>query len=102
MRPTSRILFGAFIALCWSGLATANPPDPTTSLDPSVFREVSNIQLDSAFEEFVSQDSGRSIRGLSGPSSMDCDDARTKADIETCVVTTRAPRNPAPAALAQH
>jgi hypothetical protein len=102
MQPTLKILFGGFLAICWSSLATANPPDPTQSLDPAVLRAITNMQLDSAFERFVSQGSDRAIYHLSGPSSMTCESAGMLDGIETCVVTTMAQSKSRPAALAQY
>jgi hypothetical protein len=100
MRLTPRILFGALLALCWSGLATANPRDPTESLDPSVFRALTNMQLDAAFETVVSQGSDQTIYRLCGPSSMTCEADGTSDGIETCVVTTIVPSKSMPAARA--
>ena len=101
MRFTSCLMFTALMALCWSGLAVANPNDKTSSLDASAFRAVTNLQLDSAFESFVSQGRGQSFYGLAGPSSMECSAAAMQGGIETCVVTTQSPMSAVPAALAQ-
>jgi hypothetical protein len=90
------------LAFCWSGLANANPQDPTQSLNPSVFRAITHMQLDAAFERFVSHGRSGSIYGLSGPSSMSCTAAEMHGGIETCVVTTSGPSKSMPAALAQH
>ena len=103
MRPLSRILFGVLLALCWSGLATADPHDPSQSLDVSAFRAVTNMQLDAAFERFVSRGGGQSLRGLAGPSSMECTNPAMHGGIETCVVRSSSPATSTiPAALAQH
>jgi hypothetical protein len=99
MRFTSRLIFAALIALCWSGLAVANPNEPTPSLDTSALRAVTNMQLDSAFERFVSQGRGQTIHGLAGPSSMDCSAALVEDGIETCLVTTQNPVSAVPLSL---
>lgn len=100
MRPLSRILFGVSLALCWSGIATAGPTGPTQSLDPSTLRAITTMQLDIAFERFVSFENFQPLHGLTGPSSMDCTNTATQDGIETCVVTTRGPASSMPAALA--
>jgi hypothetical protein len=105
MRFTSRILFGTFIALCWTGLAHADPSDTDQGLDPSVLRAVMNMQLDSAFEGVITQSNRQAINGLAGPSSMDCTNSVVATSIETCVVTAVhavTEVNAMPAALAQH
>ena len=104
MRPLIQILSGALFTLCLSigGVAAADPDSEVQPLDSAVFQTVTDMQLDTAFERFVSEGSDRSLPGLSGPSSMDCTDKTIKDGIETCVVTTRAPSNSIPAALAQH
>jgi hypothetical protein len=101
MRFISRLMFTALIALCWSGLAVADPNESMPSLDASAFRAVTNMQLDSAFESFVSQGRGQSIHGLAGPSSMNCSAAAMQGEIETCLVTIQSPMSAVPAALAQ-
>ena len=101
MRPISRILFGVSIALCWSGIATAGPLAPAHSPDPSTLRTITNMQLDIAFERFVSlEENIQTLHGLLGPSSMDCTNAVLNDGIETCVVTTRSHASAMPAALA--
>ncbi len=102
MRFISRFLLGATLVLCWSGIANANPNENDASLDPAVFRAVTQMQLDAAFEAFVARGHGHWIHGLSGPSSMSCENARMQDGIETCVVTASRPTNSMPAALAQH
>jgi hypothetical protein len=102
MRPTPNIILGALLALCWSGLATANPLDPAQPLDPAVLRAMTNMQLDSAFERFVSQGNHQAIYRLSGPSSMTCESSGMLDGIETCVVTTVAYSKSTRAALAQY
>ena len=102
MRPLSRTLLGVLLAFCWGGLATADPHNPIQSLDPSAFRAVTNIQLDTAFERFVSRGSSQPLYGLAGPSSMDCTSPATQDGIETCVVTSSGPTTSIPTALAQY
>lgn len=100
MRPLSRILFGVFIAISWSGAAAANPHSPSQTLEPSAFRAVTHLQLDLAFERFVLLGQAETLLGLAGPSSMDCTRAATHDGIETCVVTTDGIAASMPAALA--
>ena len=100
MRPLSRILFGVSLALCWSGMATAGSLAPSQPLDPSTLRTITSMQLDLAFERFVSLESIQTLHGLLGPSSMDCTNAALHDGIETCVVTTRSHASVMPAALA--
>ena len=100
MRSLSRILFGVFLALCLCGTATADPHDPSQTLDPSVFRTITNLQLDLAFERFVTLGTAETLQGLAGPSSMDCTAAAARGGIETCVVTTARLAASIPAALA--
>jgi hypothetical protein len=95
------MLFGVFLAICWSGAATADPQNPTQSLDPSAFRAVTSLQLDLAFEQFVSLEAIEALHGLAGPSSMDCTSALAHDGIETCTVTTVRLAGSMPAALAQ-
>ena len=114
MRFTSRILCGTFIALCWTGLAHADPSDTNQRLEPSVLRAVMDMQLDSAFEGVITQSNRQAINMLAGPSSMDCTSSAVAAGIETCVVTTVSAVNAVtavhavtavnaiPAALAEH
>lgn len=101
MRPLTRIFFGVLLALCCSGLAVADPHDPTQSLDSSTIRRLTLVQLDTAFERSASEGSGMSLYGLGGPSSMDCTSSPLQAGIETCVVTTRRRATSMPAALTQ-
>ena len=100
MKILSRILFIALIALCWTGTAVANADETGPAVDASALRAATNIQLDLAFESFVSQDGGASLNGLAGPSSMVCSRAAMSGGTETCVVTTDQIRTTSPAALA--
>lgn len=101
MQAQFRILFGVLFALCWSGIATADPLDPDQSLDPAAFRAVTTTRLDVAFEQFVTRGSGQSLGGLAGPSSMNCTRAKMGDGTETCVVTAKSPSPSRPAALAR-
>jgi len=101
MPSFSRLIFTALIALCWSGLAAASPDDDSRSLDASTLRAITNIQLDAAFESFVSEGRAHVLHGLAGPSTMSCSVAVTPDGIETCLVTTENPTTTVPAALAQ-
>ena len=101
MKPLSRFMLTALIALCWSGLAAADPTDASPSVDASALRAVTNIQLDLAFESFVAEDGSPALTGLTGPSSMECSGTAMHGGIETCLVTTDRIANLSPAALAQ-
>jgi hypothetical protein len=101
MRSLSQILSAVLLALCWSDLALAEPPDASQPLDPAVLATVTDMQLDSAFEKFVSRDKEHSLYALTGPTTMDCRNAPTVNDPETCVVTGSDLIAP-PTALAQH
>ncbi len=102
MQSTNRVLLGALLALCCSGLASANSHEVTATVDTADLRAVTHMQLDGALEEFASVESRPPIQELSGPSSMDCKDARLNDEVETCVVTTSGPIKPMPAAMAQN
>ncbi len=102
MRPIVRIFFTALIALCWSGLATADTTEPTAQIEPSAIRALLNIDLDHDFESIVLPDSQQRLPGLAGPSSMDCSGAESNGGIETCLVTTTTMASTVPAALTQH
>lgn len=101
MRPIRRILFGVSLALCWSGVAIADPDDPTQSPNPSSFQAVTHLKLDTAFERFVLQGIRQPLFSLAGPSSMHCTKATMHGGIETCTVTTSRRSTSVPAALAQ-
>ena len=101
MRPISKILFMALIALCWSSLASADPQNQGQSLDASRFAAVTNLQLDMVFERFATLGSNPGFHGLTGPTAMDCSNDAIRAGLETCVVTSSGPAPSMPAALAQ-
>ncbi len=100
MKPASRIMFTALIALCCSGLAAANPNEATTSADASELRAVTTAQLDLAFESFVSEDGSSQLTGLAGPTTMECSGGAMHGEIETCLVTTDRIGSTSPASLA--
>jgi hypothetical protein len=102
MKPVSRSIFVALIALCWSGLAVANPEDSSPSVDTSDLRAVTNVRLDLAFESFVSEDGADALTGLAGPTTMECSGTAMRGEIETCLVTTDRLASTSPASLAQH
>jgi len=102
MRPIVGIFFTALIALCGSGLASADTTVPTAQVEPSAIRALLNIDLDHDFETIVLPDSQQRLPGLAGPSSMDCSGTESNDGIETCLVTTTMMALTVPAALAQH
>ena len=102
MRPIPKFFITALIAFCWSSLASADPHSPGRSIEPSRFAKITNLQLDAAFESFVSRGNRVVLYGLAGPSTMDCSSKAVSAGLETCVVTSSGPPISMPAALAQH
>ena len=108
MQSTNSVVLGALLALCFSGLATANSPEAPTATPDTVneadLRAVTHMQLDVALEAFASVESGPPIQELSGPSKMDCEEAHLKPeDVETCTVTHDGPgKQVSPAAMAQN
>lgn len=105
MRLIFRILSGALIAPCWSGLANADPQAWSQPLDVAAIRAITTVQLDAAFENFVSREYHPSFAGLAGPSAMvcikDCQTAEISEPTEICVVTADGPTRMMPAALAK-
>ncbi len=105
MQPIFRFLLTALFAMSWTGLAVADTTDSADSLDPSVLRAITNMQLDSVFEETLAtktKEDRRSLHSLAGPTSMDCTNSVMRDGIETCVVSTHGNAVAVPAALAQH
>ena len=103
MRPLSHLVFSALLALSWTSLASAETPTNSSSLEANAFEAVSGIQLDDAFEKSTARNSKDSLLALAGPTSMDCRNAATRSEFETCVVTAEGkPQATVPTALAQH
>ena len=100
MEPVSRVVFTVLIALFLSGLATADPSDSPAPIDPSVLRAFTFVELDLAFESFVSEDGSNQLTGLAGPTLMECSGSTVSDAAETCLVTVDRLTNPSPAALA--
>lgn len=101
MRPLSRFVLVAALALGWSSLASAGTPDGDPSIDPSHFSMVADVELDSAFESAMGSDIS-ALYALGGPSTMDCKAAVRRGELETCVVRADGDASTVPAALAQH
>ena len=101
MRPRFRMIVALLLVLTSSGLAKADH-EPATALDASNLRAVTTMQLDAVFEAMIARNHARRLHGLAGPSSMRCAPSAALGGVETCVVTTRQPTNPVPAAIAQH
>ena len=104
MRPLSPFSFVALLALTWTGLASAETPNTAPPIGPSEIAAVADMQLDDAFEKTAADDSDDFLHQLAGPTSMDCKNALTRTDAETCVVTVvdGSTMTAPPAALAQH
>ena len=103
MQPRSHFAFAALLALFWTGLASAESPDINPALEPGAFAAATEMHLDDALEKSGPLGSDDFLRGLAGPSSMDCTYAITRSELETCVVSVESePRTAVPAALAQH
>ena len=97
MRPRSRILFTALLALSWSGLALADENQPGQADAPT------HLELDVAFEQAANEVGRESLLERPGPTSMDCQHPLTPNDLETCVVTIAAsPHVGMPAAIAHY
>jgi hypothetical protein len=103
MQALSHFAIAALLALTWSGLASAESPDANPSIESGLLASVTEMKLDQAIEESGPLGSDDFLRGLAGPSSMDCTHAVTRSDFETCIVSVEgSPRTAVPAALAQH
>jgi len=103
MRPQFSFGLAALLALTMAALASAEPPANDSSVDPATFSTVTEMQLDDAFEKSAGLDNAGLLRALGSPTSMDCSNAVTLSELETCVVTPLEKRRSAvPAALAQH
>jgi hypothetical protein len=95
------VLLIALLALGWSSIASAED-SKTDGLEPKALAEMSTPSLDSAFERATSPKHDRSLHGLAGPSTMNCQNGADLDDLETCVVTADGMLASVPAALAQH
>jgi len=103
MRFTSRFSVVALCALAWAGSAAAETPSQTITLEPGAFAVVTEMRLDDAFEKSAAEGAHDVLERLAGPTSMDCTNAVTRSELETCVVTVAGtPRASTPASLAQH
>ena len=102
MQLISKTMFTVLLALCWSGLAVADPNAANPTFDDADLSAVTNMQLDHVFETFATLGNRESLRGLAGPSSMDCSNVAMEDGIETCIVTTQGPTHSMPAALAHN
>lgn len=102
MRPRLSLLLGTSIVL-GLGVLGAGPSaasDAGQRIDPAVFRALTDMQLDAAFEEFAALRTRFAGRSPVGPTAMDCRRVRPSDDVETCVVRARRPNDPVPAAMA--
>lgn len=100
MRIRLPILFGALLALSIS--TTAGAEEPTAdAFDPNALRLMSDVSLDSAFEQATQPANDLTLTVLGVPTTMRCDDKMQLENPETCVVTADGRVASAPAALAQ-
>jgi hypothetical protein len=93
-------LVGALLTLCWSLAASAGAQDAPQVDEAPSFLSFTNLSLDLAFEEFATRAPNASLRGLAGPSTMNCQTTSLRDGIETCVVTARRSSTSVPSALA--
>jgi hypothetical protein len=101
MQVRYSVLLIALLALGWSGVASAEDSEANV-LEPKTLSEVSTLSLDNAFERATSPKHDRSLHGLAGPSTMNCENGAELDGPETCVVTAEGMLASVPAALAQH
>ena len=97
------IVLIALFALGGGSLASAEEPSPNSTLDPTALARLSEVSLDTAFEDATSPKSDPRIGVLCGPTTMDChNDKKDVEALETCVVTVDGMLAAMPAALANH
>jgi hypothetical protein len=117
MRLISPLALSTLLALGWSSFVWADAPGPDPSVEadavlaadeladapePEGLANLTRMELDSAFEEFVARDETHALQSPSGPTQMACRNGEVSEDLETCTVTAdEAPKRPMPAALAQ-
>ena len=92
----------ALLVLGWCGLAQAEEPVEIQPIDLELdFAEVTNVQLDAAFERILSKrrNLDSPLKDPAGPTDMACNSGPTSNDLETCTVT--ASESPTPAAPAR-
>ena len=98
MRSMSRFLLGACLALGLSGLAFAETPETTSSIEPGEFTHFAELRLDQQFELSLASAAEGRLHALAGPTTMTCSHVLTVAELETCVVTAEGtPRSAVPA-----
>jgi len=101
MQVRYSVLLIALLTLGWSGVASAED-SKTDVLEPKALARMSSLSLDTAFERATSPKHDRALRGLAGPSKMNCENGVDLDGPETCVVTAEGMLASVPAALAQH
>jgi len=94
------MLVGALLTLCWNLAAFAGPHDAPQAAEAPNFLSLTNFTLDLAMEDFVVRSGTADLRGLAGPSTMDCQIKSFLNGIETCVVTASRGSTSVPATLA--
>lgn len=97
MRPLSRFLLGAALALSFSSVALAETP----ATESGEFTLNAELRLDQQFELSLADPADGLLHAPNGPSTMSCSHVVNTSEYETCVVTTEGtPRQAMPAAIA--
>ncbi len=99
MRPHSRLIVIALLALVWTGVASAESPE---SLAPDALAAIAELELDSAFEQATRPGDSARTPQLAGPTTMACKGELAREADETCTVRTDRLMAAMPAALAPH
>ena len=94
----SSILLSALLAFCLSGVAHAESPSTTNTMNAETLSQMTGLSLDMAFEKVTSPASGKTVQRFAGPTHMQC--RIGAAGDETCVVTAEAKVAAVPAAMA--
>ena len=100
MRLTSHLLI-ALVALTWSSAAAAKSDTSTSTLSPAVLSALADLDLDAAFERATWPISNNVLKGLGGPTTMNCTTGEVVNAIETCEVSAEGLPSSMPASLAQ-
>ncbi len=101
MRPIS-LIFIALVALIWSSAAAAESNTPTSTLDLAALSDLTDLNLDAAFERAASPISNSVLHGFGGPTTMNCTNCDGVNATEICVVHAEGVPASEPASLAQH
>jgi hypothetical protein len=103
MQSKSCFILVALLACAWTGLASAETPEPQLPLEHDALQSVIEMKLDIAFEKSTAAVEVAFLPNLAGPTSMNCTNGMR---LETCVVTVagtpRPPMSAMPASLASY